>query len=107
MFIYILAHDCKYKEDLEDMVCVIATDFQKVLDYLTVDRVTYLNDFDEMDAPPADDFDEDSPIIYEPTLAAKANLIVRRLVETGWIVIDTDIKFYRFFVKITLISKFY
>ena len=39
-----------------------------------------------------DDFDEDSPIIYEPTLAAKANLIVRRLVDTGWILIDTDLK---------------
>ena len=39
-----------------------------------------------------DDFDEDSPIIYEPTLSAKANLIVRRLVDTGWIVIDSDIK---------------
>lgn len=39
-----------------------------------------------------DDFDEDSPIVYEPTLAAKSNLIVRRLVDTGWIVIDIDIK---------------
>ena len=46
MFIYILAHDCEYKEDLEDMVCVVSTDFQKVLDYLTVDRVTYLNDYE-------------------------------------------------------------
>ena len=39
-----------------------------------------------------DDFDEDSPIIYEPTLSAKANLIVRRLVDTGWIVIDTNLQ---------------
>ena len=39
-----------------------------------------------------DDFDEDSPIIYEPTLSAKANLIVRRLVDTGWIVLDNDLK---------------
>ena len=39
-----------------------------------------------------DDFDEDSPIIYEPTLSAKANLIVRRLVETGWIVIDINLQ---------------
>lgn len=39
-----------------------------------------------------EDLDLDSPIIYEPTLAAKSNLIVRRLVDTGWIVIDTDIK---------------
>lgn len=46
MFIYILAHDCEYKEDLEDMICVVSTDFQKVLDYLTVDRVTYLNDYE-------------------------------------------------------------
>lgn len=46
MFIYILAHDCEYKEDLEDMVCVVSTDFQKVLDYLTVDRVTYLSDYE-------------------------------------------------------------
>ena len=38
-----------------------------------------------------DDFDEDSPIIYEPTLSAKANLIVRRLVDTGWIVLDNDL----------------
>lgn len=39
-----------------------------------------------------DDLDEDSPLIYEPTLSAKANLIVRRLVDTGWIVIDIDFK---------------
>lgn len=46
MLIYILAHDCEYKEDLEDMVCVVSTDFQHVLDYLTVDRVTYLSDYE-------------------------------------------------------------
>ena len=46
MFIYILAHDCEYKEDLEDMICVVSTDFQHVLDYLTVDRVTYLSDYE-------------------------------------------------------------
>lgn len=46
MFIYILAHDCEYKEDLEDMVCVVSTDFQNVLDYLTVDRAMYLGDYE-------------------------------------------------------------
>lgn len=35
---------------------------------------------------------EDSVLLTEPTIGAKANLILRRLVDTGWIVIDTDIK---------------
>ena len=46
MLIYILAYDCEYKEDLEDMICVVSTDFQHVLDYLTVDRVTYLSNYE-------------------------------------------------------------
>ena len=46
MLIYILAHDCEYREDLEDMVCVVSTDFQHVLDYLTVDRVNCLSDYE-------------------------------------------------------------
>ncbi len=38
-----------------------------------------------------DDFD-DMTLLSEPTLGAKANLVVKRLVDTGWIMIDTDIK---------------
>lgn len=38
-----------------------------------------------------EDYD-DTSIITEPTLGAKANLIVRRLIDTGWILIDTDLK---------------
>lgn len=30
--------------------------------------------------------------LSEPSLAGKANLIVRRLVDTGWIIIDSDVK---------------
>ncbi len=39
----------------------------------------------------AEDFD-DTTLLTEPTLGAKANLILRRLVDTGWILIDTDLK---------------
>ena len=39
----------------------------------------------------ADEF-LDTSLLVEPTLAGKANLIVRRLVDTGWIMIDTDLK---------------
>lgn len=38
-----------------------------------------------------DDFD-DTTLITEPTLGAKANLVVRRLVDTGWIMLDTDLR---------------
>lgn len=38
-----------------------------------------------------DDFD-DSVIYTDTSLAAKANLVVRRLIDTGWIMIDTDLK---------------
>lgn len=38
-----------------------------------------------------EDFD-DTTLVTEPTLGAKANLIVRRLVDTGWIMLDTEIK---------------
>ena len=39
----------------------------------------------------ADEF-LDTSLLVEPTLGGKANLIVRRLVDTGWIMIDTDLK---------------
>mgnify|MGYP003291980659 CR=1 FL=1 len=38
-----------------------------------------------------DDFDLGDGI-YDPTLSSKANIIVKRLVDTGWIIIDHDIK---------------
>ncbi len=38
-----------------------------------------------------EDFD-DTTLLTEPTLGAKANLILRRLVDTGWILIDTELK---------------
>ena len=38
-----------------------------------------------------DDFD-DTTLINEPTLGAKANLVLRRLVDTGWIMVDSDLK---------------
>ena len=38
-----------------------------------------------------DDFD-DTNLVSEPTLGAKANLVLRRLVDTGWVMIDTDLK---------------
>ena len=31
---------------------------------------------------------EDESMLYDPTLAQKANFVVRRLIETGWIYID-------------------
>lgn len=40
-----------------------------------------------------DDFYNDNlDLVYEPTLMGKANMIVKRLVDTGWIVLDSDIK---------------
>ena len=39
-----------------------------------------------------EDSEIDSSLLYEPTLAQKANFVVRRLVDTGWIYIDTNIK---------------
>lgn len=38
-----------------------------------------------------EDYD-DKTLIYEPTLQGKYNLIVKRLVDTGWIILDQDIK---------------
>ena len=45
MLIYILAHDSSYKEYIEDMICIATTDFQKILDYLTFDRL-YRNNYE-------------------------------------------------------------
>ncbi len=39
-----------------------------------------------------DDYETDKSLIYEPTLQGKYNLIVKRLVDTGWIIIDQEIK---------------
>ncbi len=39
-----------------------------------------------------EDYDDDKSLIYEPTLQGKYNLIVKRLVDTGWIILDQDIK---------------
>lgn len=38
-----------------------------------------------------EDFD-DTVLLTEPTVGAKANLVLRRLVDTGWVMIDTDLK---------------
>ena len=39
------------------------------------------------------DIDEfDDSLLTEPTLGAKANLVLRRLIDTGWVMIDTDLK---------------
>ena len=35
---------------------------------------------------------EDESMLYDPTLAQKANFVVRRLIETGWIYIDQNVK---------------
>ena len=39
-----------------------------------------------------DDFALDNDVFIEPNLANKANLIVKRLIDTGWIIIDSDVK---------------
>lgn len=39
-----------------------------------------------------EDYGDDKSLIYEPTLQGKYNLIVKRLVDTGWIILDQDIK---------------
>jgi hypothetical protein len=39
-----------------------------------------------------EDYETDKSLIYEPTLQGKYNLIVKRLVDTGWIILDQDIK---------------
>ncbi len=36
--------------------------------------------------------EDDSPLFYEPSLSQKANFVVRRLMETGWILIEQDVK---------------
>ena len=38
----------------------------------------------------AEEENEDTSFLYEPTLNAKANFVLRRLVETGWIMIEED-----------------
>ena len=102
MFIYILAHDCEYKEDLEDMVCVVSTDFQKILDYLTVDRARYLGDY-ELFVCKDGDIDESGSIYlntdvsnylrkYPPTVLAKDKETLDDLVSKTQIWCD-NIKF--------------
>lgn len=39
-----------------------------------------------------EDVENDSSLLYEPTLAQKANFVVRRLIETGWIYLDLNVK---------------
>ena len=41
MFIYILAKDCEYADCIEDTVLITTTNIQKILDYLTVNKMRY------------------------------------------------------------------
>lgn len=59
-------------------------------DFLTLLKSRGENEINLFQIEP-EDFD-DTTLLTEPTLGAKANLIVRRLVDTGWILLDTDIK---------------
>lgn len=43
MFIYILAKDCNCAEYIEDTILIATTNIQKILDYLTVDKMRYAN----------------------------------------------------------------
>lgn len=90
MFIYILAQDCEYKENLEDMVCVVSTDFQKILNYLTIDRVTYLNDYEILICKDGDIDESDSIYLntdinnylrkYTPTILLEDKEILNELI---------------------------
>ena len=39
-----------------------------------------------------EDVENESMLLYEPTLAQKANFVVRRLIDTGWIYLDQNVK---------------
>lgn len=61
----------------------------KKSDYLELLKSRSENDVIEFEID-SDEFDDDT-LITEPTLQAKASLILRRLVDTGWVLVDTDI----------------
>jgi hypothetical protein len=58
-------------------------------DYLELLKSRSENDVNDFEID-SDEFDDDA-LIYEPTLQAKASLILRRLIDTGWVMVDTDI----------------
>lgn len=64
MFIYILAKDCDWQEDIDDMVYLATTDIQKILDYLTIERAKYLGDYVILIKP---DGSEDYELFYVNT----------------------------------------
>lgn len=39
-----------------------------------------------------EDIGDDLSLIYEPTLASKANFVLRRLVDTGWVLVEQNVK---------------
>ena len=39
-----------------------------------------------------EDIGEDTSLIYEPTLNSKANFVLRRLIDTGWVLLEQDVK---------------
>ncbi len=39
-----------------------------------------------------EDVEDDLSLIYEPTLASKANFVLRRLIETGWVLVEQNVK---------------
>ena len=61
------------------------TDYLDILKSKGEKEVSLFNFEDE-------DIGNDLSLIYEPTLQSKANFILRRLIDTGWILLEQDVK---------------
>lgn len=40
----------------------------------------------------SEDIENETSLIYEPSLQAKANFVLRRLIDTGWVLIEQDVR---------------
>lgn len=58
-------------------------------DYLDLLKARVDKELDTFDISAEGDVDDD--LIFQPTAQSKMNLVFRRLVETGWIVVDVDV----------------
>ncbi len=59
-------------------------------DYIDLLKGRIDKDLETFDVSVEGDVDDD--VIFQPTLQSKINLVFRRLVDTGWIVVDVDFK---------------